>query len=203
MRHGQIEMIQDINGNKQKWRWSHIHYQMCKKTNNVIWSMTGSGNGAISYNEVIPFGFVLNDATVTAGAVTGSNLQGCKLVVELNITSTATLNLVSSSIFPNTIDFTNSITSDERILTDTITSPYYISNWITQTLTEVNPNTGTVTGETADLSVLQNGNNYSIIIENYTGSFNFDDLLFQYCLQSVSLGDLIPYNYSITISLQR
>lgn len=203
MRHGQIEMIQDINGNKQKWRWSHIHYQMCKKTSNVIWSMTDSGNGVISYNEVIPFGFVLNDTTVTTGAVTGSNLQGCKLVVELNITSTATLNLVSSSIYPNTIDFTNSITSDERILTDTITSPYYISKWITQTLTEVNPNTGTVTGKTAELSILQNGNNYSIIIDNYTGSFNFDDLLFQYCLQSVSLGDRIPYSYTISISLQR
>lgn len=203
MRHGQIEMIQDINGNKQKWRWSHIHYQMCKKTNNVIWSMTNSSNGVISYNEVIPFGFILNDSTVTTGTVTGSNLQGCKLVVELNITSTATINLVSSSIYPNTIEFTNSITFDERILTDTITRPYYISNWITQTLTEVDPNTGTVTGETADLSILQNGNNYSIIIENYTGSFNFDDLLFQYCLQSVSLGDFIPYNYTITISLQR
>ena len=196
MRKGQIEMIQTVNGSKQKWRWSHIHYQMCKKNNNIIWTYTHSDSGVISYNEVIPFGFSLNN-------IVRSNLAGKKIVINLNVTSTATIRLTTSSIFPSTIDFVDSLTFDERVLTDNITSPYWLNQWTTQQLTEVDPNNGTTTGETASITVLTSGNNHSIIIENYSGSFDFDEFLFQYCLQSVSLGDFLPYNYDITISLQR
>ena len=174
-------MIQTVNGSKQKWRWSHIHYQMCKKNNNIIWTYTHSDSGVISYNEVIPFGFSLNN-------IVRSNLAGKKIVINLNVTSTATIRLTTSSIFPSTIDFVDSLTFDERVLTDNITSPYCLNQWTTQQLTEVDPNNGTTTGETASITVLTSGNNHSIIIENYSGSFDFDEFLFQYCLQSVSLG---------------
>lgn len=196
MRNGQIEMIQTVNGSKQKWRWSHIHYQMCKKNVNVIWSYTSNGNGVISYNETIPFGFNLT------GLATGT-LTGNRIVVNLNVNSTATILLTTSGVFPSIIDFTDSLTFNERILTDNPTGTYWMNQWTSQQLTEIDPNTGTATGETANITVLTSGNNHSIIIDNYTGSFNFDEFLFQYCLQSVSLGDFVPYNYDITISLQR